>query len=58
MKLHVGLTIDAELLKKIDEMRGLTKRSTFVEQLLKVAINLEVEKRRAAERKLKELAME
>jgi metal-responsive CopG/Arc/MetJ family transcriptional regulator len=58
VKLHVGLTIDAELLKKIDEMRGLTKRSTFVEQLLKVAINLEVEKRRAAERKLKELAME
>ncbi|MEM2971664.1 MAG: site-specific integrase [Candidatus Bathyarchaeia archaeon] len=47
MKHHIGLTIDAELLKKIEQMRGLTKRSTFIEYLLRLGINLEVEKRRA-----------
>lgn len=46
MKFHMSVTIDAELLRKIDELRGLTKRSTFVEQLLKLAVNLEVEKKR------------
>lgn len=41
MKLHVSVIIDAQLSKKIDEVRGLTERSNFVEQLLKAAINLE-----------------
>jgi metal-responsive CopG/Arc/MetJ family transcriptional regulator len=38
MKTHIGLTIDTELLTKIENLRGMTKRSTFIEHLLKLGL--------------------
>jgi len=34
MKHHIGLTIDAKLLKEIENLRGREKRSTFIECLI------------------------
>jgi len=34
MKHHLGLTIDTNLLKEIEELRGREKRSTFIEHLI------------------------
>jgi metal-responsive CopG/Arc/MetJ family transcriptional regulator len=38
MKRHIGLTIETELLKGIEELRGREKRSTFIEHLLKLGL--------------------
>jgi len=38
MKIYLGVTVDSELYQKIEKLRGLTKRSTFVEYLLKESI--------------------
>jgi metal-responsive CopG/Arc/MetJ family transcriptional regulator len=38
MKQHVGLTIDAKLLKEIEELRGREKRSTFIEHLIRLGL--------------------
>jgi len=38
MKHHIGLTIDAKLLKEIEELRGREKRSTFIEHLIKLGL--------------------
>jgi metal-responsive CopG/Arc/MetJ family transcriptional regulator len=38
MKTHIGLTIDTELLMQIENLRGMTKRSTFMEHLLKLGL--------------------
>ena len=34
-KVTIGITIDPDVLKTIDEKRGLTKRSTFINNALK-----------------------
>jgi len=38
MKHHIGLTIDAALLRDIERIRGREKRSTFVEHLMKLGL--------------------
>lgn len=38
MKYHIGITIDKDLLQKIEETRGMTKRSTFMNHLLKLGL--------------------
>ncbi|MEM4704020.1 MAG: hypothetical protein QXJ02_03030 [Candidatus Bathyarchaeia archaeon] len=38
MKHHIGLTIDAKLLKQIETIRGREKRSTFIEHLIKLGL--------------------
>jgi metal-responsive CopG/Arc/MetJ family transcriptional regulator len=38
MKHHIGLTIDAELLKEIERIRGREKRSTFIEHLIRLGL--------------------
>jgi metal-responsive CopG/Arc/MetJ family transcriptional regulator len=38
MKVKIGLTIEPKLLAEIDRLRGITKRSTFVEHLLKIGL--------------------
>jgi len=40
MKRHIGLTIDCELLKKIEKLRGREKRSTFIEHLLGLGLKV------------------
>jgi metal-responsive CopG/Arc/MetJ family transcriptional regulator len=40
MKRHIGLTIENELLKTIEELRGREKRSTFIEHLLKLGLKV------------------
>ena len=44
MKRHIGLTIDCDLLKKIEELRGREKRSTFIEHVLKLGLKVYLEK--------------
>jgi len=44
MKRHIGLTIDSELLNKIEKLRGREKRSTFIEHLLKLGLKVYLEK--------------
>lgn len=39
MKVKIGFTIEPGLLQEIDQLRGMTKRSTFMEHLLKLGIN-------------------
>jgi len=38
MKHHIGLTIEAQLLKEIETLRGREKRSTFMEHLLRLGL--------------------
>ena len=38
MKVKIGFTIDPELLKEIDRLRGITKRSTFMEHVIRLGI--------------------
>jgi len=38
MKHHIGLTIDAQLLREIERIRGREKRSTFIEHLIKLGL--------------------
>ncbi|MEM2105501.1 MAG: ribbon-helix-helix domain-containing protein [Candidatus Bathyarchaeia archaeon] len=38
MKDYIGVTIDRELLKEIEEQRGMTKRSTFINELLRLGL--------------------
>jgi len=38
MKHHIGLTIDAALLRDIERIRGREKRSTFMEHLIKLGL--------------------
>ena len=40
MKQHIGLTIDCELLREIEELRGREKRSTFIEHLLRLGLKV------------------
>ena len=53
MKTHIGLTIDKELLNQIESLRGMTKRSTFIEHLLRLGLEAyarETTFRKSAER--------
>ena len=38
MKVRVGLTINPELLEKIEAFRGMVKRSTFIEHLVELGL--------------------
>ena len=38
MKLHIGLTINDNLLRQIENLRGREKRSTFAEHLLELGL--------------------
>ncbi|MBX5328591.1 MAG: hypothetical protein QHH18_07565 [Candidatus Bathyarchaeota archaeon] len=38
MKHHVGLTLDSQLLKQIETLRGREKRSTFIEHLIRIGL--------------------
>ncbi|MEM3551784.1 MAG: hypothetical protein QXZ02_05865 [Candidatus Bathyarchaeia archaeon] len=38
MKVKIGFTIEPELLREIDELRGITKRSTFIEYIIKLGL--------------------
>ncbi|MEM3626414.1 MAG: hypothetical protein QXZ25_00100 [Candidatus Bathyarchaeia archaeon] len=38
MKHHVGLTMDAQLFREIERMRGREKRSTFIEHLIRLGL--------------------
>ena len=35
---HISLTIDSEILAEIEKLRGLAKRSTFIEHILKMGL--------------------
>jgi metal-responsive CopG/Arc/MetJ family transcriptional regulator len=38
MKHHIGLTIDSQLLKEVEQLRGREKRSTFMEHLIRLGL--------------------
>jgi metal-responsive CopG/Arc/MetJ family transcriptional regulator len=38
MKWHIGITINTDLFKEIEELRGMAKRSTFMEHLLELGV--------------------
>jgi len=38
MKVKIGFTIEPELLKEIDRLRGLARRSPFIEHLIKLGL--------------------
>jgi metal-responsive CopG/Arc/MetJ family transcriptional regulator len=38
LKHHIGLTIDAELLRDIERIREREKRSTFIEHLIRLGL--------------------
>jgi metal-responsive CopG/Arc/MetJ family transcriptional regulator len=38
MKHHIGLTIDANLFREIEELRGREKRSPFIEHLIRLGL--------------------
>ena len=38
MKVKIGFTIEPELLKEIDRLRGITKRSPFMEHLIRLGL--------------------
>jgi len=38
VKVKIGFTIEPELLKEIDELRGITKRSTFIEYIIRLGL--------------------
>ena len=38
MKSYLAVTVDSEIYRKIENLRGREKRSTFVEHLLKLGI--------------------
>jgi len=40
MKVKIGFTIEPQLLQEIDRTRGITKRSTFMEHLLKLGLKV------------------
>jgi metal-responsive CopG/Arc/MetJ family transcriptional regulator len=38
MKHHIGLTIESNLFREIETLRGREKRSTFIEHLLRIGL--------------------
>jgi metal-responsive CopG/Arc/MetJ family transcriptional regulator len=38
MKHHIGLTIDSQLYREIERIRGREKRSTFVEHIIRLGL--------------------
>jgi len=38
VKHHIGLTIDAQLYREIERIRGREKRSTFIEHLIRLGL--------------------
>jgi len=38
MKHHIGLTIEAQLFREIEKLRGREKRSTFMEHLIRLGL--------------------
>jgi metal-responsive CopG/Arc/MetJ family transcriptional regulator len=50
MKHHIGITIDTILFRRIEEVRGLTKRSTFMQHLLELGFKAYEEQKKNKER--------
>ncbi|MEM2506535.1 MAG: ribbon-helix-helix domain-containing protein [Nitrososphaeria archaeon] len=44
LKVKIGFTIEPELLREIDELRGITKRSTFIEYIIRLGLKTYKEK--------------
>ncbi len=42
-KAIIGISVDAELLTKLDSMRGLVPRSRYVSKVLEIALEEQVE---------------
>jgi len=40
LKHHMGLTIDAQLFREIERIRGREKRSTFIEHLIRLGLKV------------------
>jgi metal-responsive CopG/Arc/MetJ family transcriptional regulator len=38
LKVKIGLTLEPELLQEIEELRGIIKRSTFIEYLITLGL--------------------
>jgi len=38
MKYHIDVTIDRELFRKVEQLRGREKRSTFIEHLIRLGL--------------------
>lgn len=51
-KRHLGVCVDKDLLEKIDQSRGLVKRSTFVNDLLRRALLGHSEEQQSADQQL------
>jgi hypothetical protein len=45
MKVKIGLTIEPSVLREVERLRGMTKRSTFIEHLLKLGLKAYLEER-------------
>jgi len=43
VKHHIGLTIDCQLLKEIERIRGREKRSTFIEHVIRLGLKTYME---------------
>ena len=52
MKNHIGMTIDVELFKKIERLRGREKRSTFMEYLLRLGLKELTKQQKQEQRRL------
>jgi metal-responsive CopG/Arc/MetJ family transcriptional regulator len=53
MKHHVGLTIDSQLFREIETIRGREKRSTFVEHLIRLGLKTYVKDENSANSSLR-----
>jgi len=52
MKHHVGLTIDAELFRELEQLRGREKRSSFYNYLLKLGLKAHKQMEKTNDQKL------
>jgi len=52
MKHHVGITIDFELFREIEQLRGREKRSSFYEHLLRLGLKAFKKMEKAKDEKL------
>jgi len=53
MKIKIGFTIEEDLLREVDELRGLVKRSTFIEHMVKLGLEYYKASRRDNPNRLK-----
>jgi metal-responsive CopG/Arc/MetJ family transcriptional regulator len=53
VKVKIGFTIEPELLKEIEELRGIIKRSTFIEYIIKLGLKSYMEENTVAPHMIK-----